>query len=157
MILLRMVTSIVYSFIIAFNTYHIFCLSYADFGSKQGDNGDGVAFYNHHTVLCLDCESDSCGSSTESFYDEDRVMLLISERLRQYLEFDNDMIVKMGKQHILPAATPVVTILENFVKQTALRMIFSTISQIDTTRRRHTQQRTDKKEKENDKIITTYV
>lgn len=89
-------------------------------------------------------------------------MLRISERLRQYLEYDHDMIVKYGKQHALPSRIPIVAILENFVKQTALKLVFSN-NQTETgvggggggsTRRRTTQQRMDKKEKDVDKIIT---
>lgn len=93
----------------------------------------------------------------ESFHDEDRVMLRISERLRQYLEYDHDMIVNYGKQHALPARFPIVAILENFVKQTALKMVFSNNqNEGTTTRRRTSQQRvTDKKEKDVDKIINT--
>lgn len=111
-------------------------------------------------MYILDCETDSCCSSVESFHaDEDRCMLRISERLRQYLEYDYDMIVKYNKQHTLPSRIPVVAILENFVKQTALKMVFSN-SHTDvvgggTRRCRTTQQRSDKKEKEFDKIVNT--
>lgn len=93
----------------------------------------------------------------ESFHDEDRVMLRISERLRQYLEYDHDMIVKYGKQHALPSRIPIVAILENFVKQTALKMVFtSNQTEVGSSRRRTAQQRTaDKKEKDVDKIINT--
>ena len=92
-----------------------------------------------------------------TFQDEERVQLRISERLREYMEYDYDMITKYKKQHILPARTPVILILENFVKQTAMKMISSVLHAQEGTRRRSTQQRGDKKEKELDKIISTYV
>lgn len=83
-------------------------------------------------------------------------MLRISERLRQYLEYDHDMIVKYGKQHALPSRIPIVAILENFVKKTALKMVFSNNqTESGSSRRRNAQHRTDKKEKDVDKIITT--
>ncbi|XP_054733265.1 protein male-specific lethal-3 [Anastrepha obliqua] len=101
-----------------------------------------------------ECESESCCSSVESFPDEERVLLRISERLRQYLEYDHDMIVKYCKQHALPARIPVVAILENFVKQSVVKLVFST-TQVESTRRRTTQQRTNKKEHEFDKLVAT--
>lgn len=83
-------------------------------------------------------------------------MLRISERLRQYLEYDYDMIVKYDKQHALPSRIPVVAILEKFVKQTALKMVFTSNQQEGAPRRRTAQPRTtDKKEKDVDKIIAT--
>uniref|UniRef100_W8BCH8 Protein male-specific lethal-3 n=2 Tax=Ceratitis capitata TaxID=7213 RepID=W8BCH8_CERCA len=101
-----------------------------------------------------ECESESCCSSVESFPDEERVLLRISERLRQYLEYDHDMVVKYCKQHALPARIPVVAILENFVKQSAVKLVFSN-TQVESTRRRTTQQRTNKKEHEFDKLVAT--
>ncbi|XP_037813754.1 protein male-specific lethal-3 [Lucilia sericata] len=126
--------------------------------SEDNFSSSGSTFEkNENCSMKDDCETDSCCSSVESFHDEDRVMLRISERLRQYLEYDHDMIVKYGKQHALPSRIPIVAILENFVKQTALKMVF-TNNQTEggTTRRRTAQQRTaDKKEKDVDKIINT--
>ncbi|KAI8123547.1 Protein male-specific lethal-3 [Lucilia cuprina] len=126
--------------------------------SEDNFSSSGSTFEkNENCSMKDDCETDSCCSSVESFHDEDRVMLRISERLRQYLEYDHDMIVKYGKQHALPSRTPIVAILENFVKQTALKMVF-TNNQTEggTTRRRTAQQRTaDKKEKDVDKMINT--
>lgn len=83
-------------------------------------------------------------------------MLRLSERLRQYLEYDHDMIVKYAKQHALPSRMPVVAILESFVKQTALKMVFTSNQTEGPPRRRTTTQRAaEKKEKDVDKIITT--
>lgn len=119
-------------------------------------NNTYVILFLYFYFCILDCETDSCCSSVESFHDEDRVMLRISERLRQYLEYDYDMIVKYGKQHALPSRIPVVAILEKFVKQTALKMVFTTNQQEGAPRRRTAQPRTtDKKEKDVDKIIAT--
>ncbi|XP_067645960.1 protein male-specific lethal-3 isoform X2 [Eurosta solidaginis] len=101
-----------------------------------------------------ECESESCCSSVESFPEEERVLLRISERLRQYLEYDHDMIVKYCKQHALPARIPVVAILENFVKHSVIKLVFSA-TQVESTRRRTTQQRTNKKEHEFDKLVAT--
>lgn len=83
-------------------------------------------------------------------------MLRISERLRQYLEYDHDMIVKYGKQHALPSRNPAISILEKFVKQTALKMVFANNQPEGPPRRRAAQQRTtEKKEKDVEKIIST--
>ncbi|KAI9588192.1 hypothetical protein GQX74_004038 [Glossina fuscipes] len=123
-------------------------------GLSEDNFSSGSTFEKHEEDCYMNCETDSYSSSIESIHDEDRVMLRISERLRQYLEYDHDMIVKYAKQHTLPSRLPAIAILENFVKQTAVKMVFST-TQAESTRRRNTQQRTDKKEKEVDKIITT--
>uniref|UniRef100_A0A1B0B958 Uncharacterized protein n=1 Tax=Glossina palpalis gambiensis TaxID=67801 RepID=A0A1B0B958_9MUSC len=123
-------------------------------GLSEDNFSSGSTFEKHEEDCYMNCETDSYSSSIESIHDEDRVMLRISERLRQYLEYDHDMIVKYAKQHTLPSRLPAIAILENFVKQTAVKMVFST-TQAESTRRRNTQQRTDKKEKEFDKIITT--
>ncbi|XP_073837593.1 male-specific lethal 3 isoform X2 [Musca autumnalis] len=126
-------------------------------GLSEDNFSSGSTFEkNERYSMKDDCETDSCCSSIESFHDEDRVMLRISERLRQYLEYDHDMIVKYGKQHSLPSRNPAVSILEKFVKQTALKMVFANNQPEGATRRRAAQQRTtDKKEKDVDKIITT--
>ncbi|KAL9908720.1 LOW QUALITY PROTEIN: protein male-specific lethal-3-like [Glossina fuscipes fuscipes] len=122
-------------------------------GLSEDNFSSGSTFEKHEEDCYMNCETDSYSSSIESIHDEDRVMLH-SKRLRQYLEYDHDMIVKYAKQHTLPSRLPAIAILENFVKQTAVKMVFST-TQAESTRRRNTQQRTDKKEKEFDKIITT--
>ncbi|XP_013109682.2 protein male-specific lethal-3 isoform X2 [Stomoxys calcitrans] len=126
-------------------------------GLSEDNFSSGSTFEKHDRYSMKDdCETDSCCSSIESFHDEDRVLLRISERLRQYLEYDYDMVVKYGKQHALPSRIPVVAILEKFVKQTALKTVFSNNQTEAHPRRRATQQRTtERKEKDVDKIKAT--
>ncbi|XP_011181982.1 protein male-specific lethal-3 [Zeugodacus cucurbitae] len=124
-------------------------------GSSEDNFSSSSTFERQEDSPMKDeCETESCCSSVESFPDEERVLLRISERLRQYLEYDHDMIVKYCKQHALPARIPVVAILENFVKQSVVKLVFST-TQVESTRRRTTQQRTNKKEHEFDKLVAT--
>ncbi|EDW73430.1 uncharacterized protein Dwil_GK17539 [Drosophila willistoni] len=85
-------------------------------------------------------------------YQEDRVMLLISERLREYMEYDYNMVVKLNKQHAMPARIPIVTILENFVKQRAVELAIS-IKQ-DSSRARNTQSRSARMEREYDRVMS---
>ncbi|XP_058985719.1 protein male-specific lethal-3-like [Musca domestica] len=125
-------------------------------GLSEDNFSSGSTFEKNERYSMKDDETDSCCSSIESFHDEDRVMLRISERLRQYLEYDHDMIVKYGKQHALPSRNPAVSILEKFVKQTALKMVFANNQPEGPPRRRAAQQRTtEKKEKDVEKIIST--
>ncbi|XP_036337304.1 protein male-specific lethal-3 isoform X2 [Rhagoletis pomonella] len=124
-------------------------------GSSEDNFSSSSTFERQEDFPMKDeCETESCCSSVESFPDEERVLLRISERLRQYLEYDHDMITKYCKQHALPARIPVVAILENFVKHSVVKMVFST-TQVESTRRRSTQQRTNKKEHEFDKLVAT--
>ncbi|KAH8269964.1 hypothetical protein KR018_001004 [Drosophila ironensis] len=83
---------------------------------------------------------------------EDRVMLRISERLREYMEYDYNMVVKLGNQHALPARVPIVTILENFVKQRAVELAIS-IKQ-DSSRGRTTKKRNAIMEREIDRVMS---
>lgn len=107
--------------------------------------------------MFADCETDSCSSSVESIMpDEKRITLRISKRLRYYLEYDYDMVVRFGRQHLFPADISAIAILENFVKQTSLKMLFAII-QSDSPRRRNVIQRIDRKEKDFDKVISMYV
>lgn len=85
--------------------------------------------------------------------DEKRITLKVSKRLRYYLEYDYEMVVRFGRQHRLPTSISAIAILENFVKQTALKMLF-TIIHSDGPRRRNSLQRIDRKEKEFDKVIS---
>ena len=103
-----------------------------------------------------DCESESYSSSVESgTHDEDRVLLRISEKLKNFLEYDHEMIVKNKRNHILPAKITAVQILENFVKQSAIKMVFSTSNQTENNpRRRNNTARMDRREKDFEKIVT---
>lgn len=103
----------------------------------------------------LDVESESCSSSVESATEEDRVALQISEKMKDFLEYDQKMITKMKKLVILPAKIPVVTILENFVKYYSIKSICE--PNTDAPRRRNSSAKTDKKEKDYDKIKNRFV
>ncbi|EDV97758.1 protein male-specific lethal-3 [Drosophila grimshawi] len=83
---------------------------------------------------------------------EDRVVLRLSERLREYMEYDYNMITKFEKQHNLPSRMPIVAILENFVKQRAVELAIS-IKQ-DSSRARNTQSRNARMEREYDRVMS---
>ncbi|KAL5291516.1 MSL3 family protein [Megaselia abdita] len=101
-----------------------------------------------------DCESESYSSSVESgTHEEDRVLLRVSEKLKNFLEYDHEMIVKNNRQHILPAKVTAVQILENFVKQSAIKLVFSNQTDSHPRRRVHSA-RNDKREKDFEKVIT---
>ncbi|ALC44104.1 msl-3 [Drosophila busckii] len=91
-------------------------------------------------------------ATAKLFHQEDRVMLRISERLREYMEYDYHAISKVGMQHVLPARVPIVTILENFVKQTAVELAIG-IKQ-ESLRARNTQSRNAKLEREFDRVMS---
>lgn len=88
----------------------------------------------------------------KQIHQEDRVMLRISERLREYMEYDYNMICKLGKQHSLPATIPIVTIMENFVKQRAVELAIG-IKQ-DSSRARNTKSRNARMEREYDRVMS---
>lgn len=99
----------------------------------------------------VDHESESCGSSIESSTEEDRVALQISEQLKQFLDYDHEMITKQNKLVILPAKIPVVAILENFVKYYSIKSICGPVG-TEGPRRRNSSAKTEKREKDYDKI-----
>ncbi|KAH8379957.1 hypothetical protein KR009_008231, partial [Drosophila setifemur] len=82
---------------------------------------------------------------------EDRVILRISERLREYMEYDYDMVVKLGKQHAMPASMPIVKILENFVKQRAVELAIG-IKQ-DSSRARNTKSHVERMYQEYNRVM----
>lgn len=61
-------------------------------------------------------------SATES-HDDDRVFLHMGEELKSHLEYEHRMITKEQVKSKLPAAIPIVTILENFVKSHAIKVL----------------------------------
>ncbi|XP_017071189.1 protein male-specific lethal-3 [Drosophila eugracilis] len=83
---------------------------------------------------------------------EDRIMMRVSERLREIIEYDRNMIKKLGKQHALPSRVPIVTIMENFVKQRAVELAIG-IKQ-DSSRARNTQSRNARMEREYDRVMS---
>lgn len=93
-------------------------------------------------------ETESCSSSTESVFEEDRVALQISHNLKQALEYDFQMITKQNKLVDLPAKIPVVTILENFVKFYSIKSICEPVE----PRRRNSSAKNEKKEKDFDNL-----
>jgi len=86
---------------------------------------------------------------------EDRIMMRVSERLRELIEYDRNMVKKLGKQHALPARVPIVTIMENFVKQRAVELAIG-IKQ-DSSRARNTQSRNARMEREYDRVMSKLV
>lgn len=100
-------------------------------------------------------ESESCSSSVESTVEEDRVVLQVSEKLKKFLELDFNMITKNGKLVNLPAKIPVVTILENFVKYHSIKSICGPLPS-DARRRRNSQAKSEKQEKDYDKLKIGY-
>lgn len=66
------------------------------------------------------------------------------------------MITKMGKLVILPAKIPVVTILENFVKYYSIKSICEPNS-TDAPRRRNSVVKSERKEKDYEKIKNRLV
>jgi len=117
-------------------------------GGGRGRRGGKSQFSLHTPAKELHIANDA-----EKFINqEDRVMLRISERLRGYMEYDYNMICKLGKQHALPARMPIVTILENFVKQRAVELAIG-IKQ-DSSRGRVTTSRNARMEREYDRVMS---
>ncbi|KAH8362765.1 hypothetical protein KR084_000837 [Drosophila pseudotakahashii] len=83
---------------------------------------------------------------------EDRIMMRVSERLRELIEYDRNMVKILGKQHALPARVPIVTIMENFIKQRAVELAIG-IKQ-DSSRARNTQSRNARMEREYDRVMS---
>lgn len=97
-----------------------------------------------------DQETESCGSSVESAVEDDRVALHVSERMKNFLELDFNMITKNGRLVNLPAKVPVVTILENFVKYYSIKSICGPHPN-DVPKRRNSAAK-EKREKDYDKL-----
>lgn len=85
-------------------------------------------------------------------HEEERVLLRISGKLKEVLEYDHEMIVKKKNQHILPAKVTTIQILENFVKQSAFKLMLTSNNQSDNPRRR-INSRNDKREKDFEKLM----
>lgn len=111
------------------------------------EESDFMEVTSHH----FDHESESCCSSIESSAEEDRVALQVSDRLKEFLEYDFDMITKQNKLVNLPAKIPVVAILENFVKYYSIKSICGPVG-TEGPRRRNSSAKNEKKEKDYDKI-----
>lgn len=69
-----------------------------------------------------DIEQEYYSSSATESHDDDRVFLHMGEVLKSHLEFEHRMITKEKISSKLPAALPIVTILENFVKSHAIKV-----------------------------------
>lgn len=82
--------------------------------NKQPDDKQGIL---------QDIEQEYYSSSaTESHGDDDRVFLHMGEVLKSHLEYEHQMITKDRIPSKLPAALPIVTILENFVKSHSIKV-----------------------------------
>lgn len=103
-----------------------------------------------------DPETESNSSSVESFTEEDRVVLQIGEILKAKLEFDWAMVTKHNRLVTVPAQMPVVTILENFVKHYSIKAI-TCPTQLEAPRRRSTTAKTERREKDYDKLVKRFV
>lgn len=103
------------------------------------------------SIQNIDHESESCGSSIESSTEDDRVALQISDHMKQFLDYDYDMITKQNKLVNLPAKIPVVAILENFVKYYSIKSICGPVG-TEGPRRRNSSAKSEKREKDYDKI-----
>lgn len=99
----------------------------------------------------IEHESESCSSSAESYVEDERVALQISDNLKRFLEYDYHMITKKQKLVNLPAKIPVVTILENFVKYYSIKSICGP-THTEGPRRRNSAAKIEKREKDYDKI-----
>lgn len=120
-------------------------------GPSTHDESDFFDSNSHQ----MDLESESCASSIESAAEEDRVALQLSDRLKQFLEYDYDMITKQNKLVSLPAKIPVVAILENFVKYYSIKSICGPVGTENPGRRRSSCAKNEKREKDYDKIMTS--
>lgn len=70
-----------------------------------------------------DHENEYYSSSATESHDDDRVFLHMGEVLKSHLEYEHKMITKEKNQSKLPASLPIVTILENFVKSHAMKVL----------------------------------
>ncbi|XP_017128438.1 protein male-specific lethal-3 [Drosophila elegans] len=112
--------------------------------SKANPRGRPTEASQHHEIM---------DPAAERFvHQEDRIMMRVSERLRELIEYDRNMVKKLGKQHALPARMPIVSIMENFVKQRAVELAIG-IKQ-DSSRARNTQSRNARMEREYDRVMS---
>ncbi|KAH8398749.1 hypothetical protein KR222_002709, partial [Zaprionus bogoriensis] len=118
-------------------------------GRAAGERKSGKSQFSLH-VSTKDTHTPT--DADKHVHQEDRVMLRISERLREYMEYDHNMICKLKKHPRLPAHMPIVIILENFVKQRAVELAIG-IKQ-DSSRQRNTQSRNARMEREYDRVMS---
>lgn len=109
-----------------------------------------------NTLDGVDPDSESNSSSVESFTEEDRVFLQIGDMLKSKLEFDWAMVTKNHRLITVPAQMPVITILENFVKHYSIKAI-TCPTQLEVPRRRSTTAKTERREKDYEKLVKRYV
>lgn len=93
-------------------------------------------------------------SATESNHDDDRVYLHMGDTLKAHLENDFKMVTKENLLTILPAVTPVVTILENFVKTYSIKLITGPTTDQPKLKRRNSQAKKEAKTYDYDSIRT---
>lgn len=121
-------------------------------GSSEDGSSCSTFERNEREYLMRDeCDSESGSSSIDSTCEEERVYIQPGYELQMLLNYDREMIVKNKKEHILPCKVPAVTILEKFVKDTAAKLVLSG-PQNETSRRRNSQLRSEKREINLEKI-----
>ncbi|XP_055694694.1 protein male-specific lethal-3 [Lutzomyia longipalpis] len=107
-----------------------------------------------HELQMQDNDAESYSSSTESGsgpIEDEKVIIQVSKKLREFMEFDNRMVTKEYRLAVLPAQIPIVTILEKFVKQCSVKLICNYIRQ-DHRKRRNSTTRSDKEPLDTEKL-----
>lgn len=124
------------------------------------NNPSSAAHHSSHTTTNMapdgaDPDTESNSSSVESVTEEDRVFLQIGDILKTRLEYDWLMVTKNNRLVTVPADMPVITILENFVKHYSMKAIMCP-SQLEAPRRRSTTAKTERREKDYDKLVKRF-
>lgn len=124
-----------------------------------------VSMTHHHVAVAAgtdgggggggDIDTESYSSSVESTIEDDRVALQIGDKLKTILELDYTLITNGNKLVNLPAAVPVITILENFVKHFSIKSL-TTTTQSDAPRRRNSNvAKCERREKDYEKLANS--
>ncbi|GAB0097249.1 Protein male-specific lethal-3 [Sergentomyia squamirostris] len=111
---------------------------------------------NDFTIPMADNDAESSSSSAESNpsqVDDEKVVIQVSKRLKDVLEYDNMMITKENRLCVLPAQRPVVTILEKFVKECSVKLICNHIRQ-EGRKRRNSATKTEKESVDTEKLTS---
>uniref|UniRef100_A0A336LLN2 Protein male-specific lethal-3 n=1 Tax=Culicoides sonorensis TaxID=179676 RepID=A0A336LLN2_CULSO len=82
---------------------------------------------------------DYYSSSVESINDEEKIYMQMGDILKARLEFDFNLITKENKLVNLPAKVPVIAILENYVRQYALKQVCGISPDPTKSKRRNSQ------------------
>lgn len=101
-----------------------------------------------------DLDTEYYSSSVESSLEEERVSLQVGEHLKEYLEFDYNQITKLKKFVNLPAKLSVIGILENYVRNYAIKQLFGPMQEPSKTKRRNSSAKIENKTKDYESIKT---